>query len=181
MPGKHQYFALLLKVINYFAFYIIWVGCLYAALHQLSFLFFLIVCAYLVLHLTFVSERSLAELFLIASIMLIGTANDILLTELHVVQYTDALPIGVSWWMLGIWACFGSTYWHAFSWLESRLTLSVLLGALVVPFCYLWGIEAKTVTFLWDESSALVLIGILWAIVLPITFIISHAIKRHAV
>jgi hypothetical protein len=178
---NQKFFSYFLKVVNYLAFYFIWVGCLYAAVNQLSLVAMLVVCGYLVLHLAFVSVHPLAEGVLICSIVLFGTLNDIFLTQLNLLKYVDASWIGASWWMTGLWACFGSTYWHAFSWLDPRIALSACLGAVAVPFCYLWGESAKTVTFLVHESTALAVIGLIWAFLLPLTFIISRAIKRHAV
>lgn len=167
-----------LLVCNYLAFYLIWVGCLYAAGHQLSCVAASFVGVYLVLHLLFVSERPIAELFLILAVIFLGTLNDCILTLSGIVTYMDASWLGTSWWMTGIWGCFGSTYWHTFSWLESRKLLAALLGAIAVPLCYLWGAEANVLSFSVNQQLALLIVAVLWAFLLPLSFVMSLAIKN---
>ena len=181
MTVKYSLPKILLYVINYVAFYLIWVGCFYAALHGLSFVAACSVAFYLVIHLLFVSAYPWHELLLILSLILLGSINDMVVTLSGLLTYVDASSLGISWWMVGIWGCFGSTYWHAFSWLESRPFLSSILGALAVPFCYLWGVEAHVATFQVSPKVALVLIGILWAILLPVSFFMSKTIKSRTI
>lgn len=181
MTSNHPILKVLLYAINYLAFYLIWIGCFYAALHGLSFVAACVVALYLIIHLVFVSASPEREFWLIASIVLLGLANDMLVTLSGLVTYADASALGLSWWMVGIWGCFGSTYWHAFSWLEYRPRLAAFLGALAVPFCYLWGAGAQVVFFQVSPKIALSAIAILWAFLLPLSFRISKAIKNTVV
>jgi hypothetical protein len=178
MLPRREFLNLILMLANYLSFYLIWIGCLFAAVRGWSFFSACAVLLYLILHLYYVSVSPKAEGVLIAAIVGIGILNDIVLTSLGVISYVDAAPIGTSWWMIALWACFGSTYWHAFSWLDGRLLLAAILGAIAVPFCYLWGIKAGAVCLLMGETKAFCIVALMWFFLLPFSFVVSHCIKK---
>jgi hypothetical protein len=169
--------VILLRVMNYIAFYGLWVLCLLAAVAREPLWAVPAVVLYLTVHLLFFSTFPVKEGILIALMTVLGGINESVLASLGVVTYTGAYWKGIAWWTLCLWACFGSTYWHAFSWLEGRPMLSAVLGAIVAPICYLSVERAGGVVFSDGRVSALVAIGALWAVVLPCTFALSRRLR----
>lgn len=162
---------------NYFAFYALWFLILFSEQAKSPYIALPIVGMYLVTHIVCFSQSPARETFLICALTVIGALNETILSLSGLVQYLGAYVEGVSWWTLSLWATFATTYWHAFSWLESRTILSCILGALVAPPCYIWIQRIGAITFPEGVLPATVAIGALWACVLPVTFWISKSVR----
>jgi hypothetical protein len=169
--------AIFLKAVNYIAFYGLWCLCVMAGDDKRALWVIPIVLVYLVCHLLYISSSPKREAFLIIVLTLFGAVNESLLATFGVVSYAGAYWKGISWWTLSLWACFATTYWNAFSWLSSRLFLSSFFGAIAAPLCYVWIENAGELHFLIGRTEALLAIGALWAVVLPLSFVISRWIK----
>ena len=137
-----------------------------------------IVLGYLLLHLALVSRAWKKEAVLIAALTVFGALNETVLSLLGAVAYKGALWEGVAWWTLALWASFATTYWHAFSWLGSRRILSSLLGAFVVPACYAWFGVMGAIRYPNGLPLAMLTIGAVWALTLPVTFYISTLLQH---
>ena len=170
--------VLLLRVVNYLAFYALWCLCIIAGDDKRAQWAIPVVLVYLVLHLLFMSSSPKREAILIAVLTLVGAMNESLLAKSGFVSYADAYWLGVSWWTLSLWACFATTYWHAFSWLSSRFLLAGFLGALAAPLCYASIATVGGISFPKGNTEGLLTIGVLWACVLPLTFVISRWIQH---
>ena len=164
----------ILRLINYAAFYLIWGLCLYLKGRDGALVTILAMSIYFALHLAFVSNNPKKELLFIFCLTCFGVVNESMLALTGVLSYADALYAGASWLTIVLWFCFSSTYWHAFSWLEDRPALAVILGAIVAPACYSVLAKAGVVTFLLDSSITMFFIGLDWAIILPSTFVFSR-------
>jgi hypothetical protein len=55
------------------------------------------------------------------------------------------------------------------SWLKGRFVLAAVLGAITGPLSYFAGVELGAAQW-GDETQALVLLGIIWAIAMPLLF-----------
>jgi hypothetical protein len=55
------------------------------------------------------------------------------------------------------------------SWLKGRFVLAAVLGAIAGPLSYLAGVKLGAAQW-GDETQALVLLGIIWAIAMPLLF-----------
>ena len=170
--------GIFLKVINYLAFYALWCLCAFAGDDKQALWAVPIVLVYLVLHLLFISSSPKKEAVLIVVLTLLGALNESLLASIGFVSYSGAIWKGISWRTLSLWACFATTYWHAFSWLSSRLILASVLGAMVAPPCYAWIESVGGIQFPLGRAEALLTIGIQWAVVLPLSFAISRWIQH---
>jgi hypothetical protein len=167
-----------LQVLNYIAFYGLWFICAYAEKDRRPMVAIPIVGIYLFLHLFFISAEPLKEAGLVALLTLVGGVNESVLASFQAVSYEGACWRGVAWWTLALWAAFATTYWHAFSWLSSRPFLAGFLGAIVAPLCYAWLESVEVVRFPIGRGTALGIIGIQWAIILPVTFKLSRWIQN---
>ena len=166
-------------VINYLGFYIVWVVCVAAAHLSRPFLAVLVAAGFLLLHLAFVSDDRKKEALFIALLTAYGAVNETLLSFLGAVTYEGALWRGVAWWTLALWASFATTYWHAFSWLNSRPLLAAVLGATVAPICYAWVKSMGAIVYQNGEMRAMIAIALVWAWTLPCTFYMSQLLRRR--
>lgn len=169
--------SILLKLINYVAFYILWCLLLLTVSKNRAEWGIPVVLLYLVLHLTFVSTSSKREAVLILILTILGALNESFLAAVGVVEYAGTYWAGVSWWTLSLWTCFATTYWHAFSWLAPRPLLSFLLGAVVAPFCYVSIEQVGGISFPLGRVPGLITIGAVWGVLLPLTFAVSTRLR----
>jgi hypothetical protein len=171
----------ILRLVNYAAFYLIWGLCLYLKGGEGIFVTFLVTGIYVALHFAFVSNHPVREGIFALCMTIFGLANESMLSLTGVLSYAEVLYAGVSWLTIVLWFCFSLTYWHAFSWLESRLILASVLGAIAAPVCYSVLAEAGAVTFLLNKTTTLFFIGLDWAVILPSTFAFSRWFRREKV
>jgi hypothetical protein len=125
----------------------------------------------------FISKSPQREAVFIAVLTLLGAVNESMLAVLGVVVYSGAYWGGIAWWTLSLWACFATTYWHAFSWLAQRPFLAGFLGAIVAPMCYGSIESVGGISFPVGEVRGFLTIAAVWAIVLPVTFALSRRIQ----
>jgi hypothetical protein len=171
--------AYVIWLMNYLAFYALWVLCIVAARFDMPYIAIPIVVLYLILHLVFISQAWKKEALLIIVLTAVGAVNESVLSLLGAVTYVGALWGGVSWWGLALWASFATTYWHAFSWLSSRPILSAVLGAIVAPICYAWLGLMHVIEYPHGSARAMLTIRVVWSLMLPCTFLISKLIARN--
>ena len=170
--------VLLIRVVNYLAFYGLWFLCVLAQVKGYAEWAIPVVLVYLGLHLCWISASPKREAVLIIALTMVGAMNESFLASIGVVSYAGAYWEGISWWTLSLWACFATTYWHAFSWLTSRPLLSCLLEASVAPLCYAWVQRVGGMSFPLGTTKALLTISVVWAVVLPGSFMISRWIQH---
>ncbi len=171
--------TLFFRLVNYLSFYGLWLVCVFAGVAKKPLWAIPCVLCYLALHLFFIASFRKREAILILALTVVGALNESLLAMGGVVVYTGAYWEGISWWTLSLWACFATTYWHAFSWLESRPVLATLLGATAAPMCYAWIEQVGGMSFPKGYTEAFLVIGVLWAVVLPGSFAISHYVRNY--
>jgi hypothetical protein len=164
---------------NYIAFYLLWFICIWADIKGYGLFVTPLVALYLYVHLAWISPDPRRELCFISLLAAMGACSDTLFAVTHLVYYQHTFLPGISWWNLSLWVCFGTTYWHAFSWLEPRPLLAAVLGAIVAPICYVGIEEAGAIFFTAQREIVLSIISFFWAVFLPVTFHISKKIRAE--
>lgn len=154
----------------------IWFFALWGASQSHGLLVLVGVIFYLFFHLMVVSQKPHRELALIIGIAIIGNMIDFTLGAFDVVVYQNAIfqyipPL----WLTSLWACFGSTYWHSFRWLQGRYFMGSILAALAAPFLYMWAMAAGAVSINVDGSGWIKfgIISLVWALFFPFTLWLS--------
>ena len=136
----------------------------------------LAVAGLLVLWLWFSSERQ-NDLKLMASMFIIGTLIDSLLTVSGVFIFNEAqtniplLPIPV--WLSLLWAGFAGTVYHSLTVFEGRPLLAALGGAIFAPLSYIAGANFDAVELGFSVPITFVIIGMVWSIAFPFCFYLS--------
>ena len=158
------------KLINFVLFQLGWFACILGAAHgyvSLAVLFCLAVAAF---HLWQCSEPK-QEGMLLLKILALGICADTLLlhTGSLVFESKGLLPALSPIWMWSLWVILGCTLNESMSWLKGRFALAAVLGAIAGPLSYLAGVKLGAAQW-GDETQALVLLGIIWAIAMPLLF-----------
>ena len=109
------------------------------------------------------------ELRLLALAAGIGFVWESLLVSAGIVQYgANAALVGIApYWIVAMWVLFATTLNVGMRWLRKNLLIASVFGGLGGPMSFLAGEKAGAVTFA-DPSTALVVIGLGWAVLLPL-------------
>ena len=115
------------------------------------------------------SDAPRDELLLLALAAALGFAWESLLVYTGIVQYgaNAALAAIAPYWIVALWVLFATTLNVGMRWLRKNLLVASVFGALGGPLSFLAGEKAGAVSFS-DTSTALVVIGLGWAVMLPL-------------
>lgn len=116
------------------------------------------------------------EWLVIASIIMVGLVVDNGLTLLGVFSFESASVFAIPFWLLGLWALFASTLNHSLAWLQNRLWLAAILGAISGPSSYLAGSKLSSVVLAAPLSQTLLIIGVCWAILFPLMLVAMRTV-----
>jgi hypothetical protein len=121
----------------------------------------------LLAHWFFIS-KSFAEWRLIFLVAIAGTLIDSILFATNI--FTDGSERSFApLWLISLWLIFPTTLNHSFAWLHQRLGLAIVLGAIAGPLSYLAGVKLGAVNFGVEPMQAMLVIGVIWAIFLPVS------------
>ncbi|MBT8066928.1 MAG: DUF2878 domain-containing protein [Gammaproteobacteria bacterium] len=125
------------------------------------------------------SDRPQDELRLLALAAAIGFAWESSLVASGLVSYEAGmiLPGFAPYWIVAMWVLFATTINIGMRWLRKSTTIAVLTGAIGGPLSFLAGEKAGAVTFS-DPQTALLVIGIGWALFLPL--LVRYAVRNDA-
>jgi Protein of unknown function (DUF2878) len=158
------------KLINFVLFQLGWFACILGAAHgyvSWAVLFCLAVVAF---HL-WQSSEPMQEGVLLLKILVLGIAADTLLLQTGslIFESKGLLPALSPIWMWSLWVILGCTLNESMSWLKGRFVLAAVLGAITGPLSYLAGVKLGAAQW-GNEMQAIVLLGIIWAIAMPLLF-----------
>jgi hypothetical protein len=144
-----------------------WFACVLGAAHGLPWIGILVALVLIALHLLRVA-RPLAEVKLIATVVVIGGAWENTLVALGLLAY-PGMPIH-GWapaWLPALWGLFAAQANTTYQWLKKRRILAAPLGAIAGPLSFHAGAALGALYFLkpWPAVAAL---GIGWAVLLPL-------------
>lgn len=162
------------KVANVLMFNVSWFAIL---LTQSSFLAPVIVLLHLSAHF-YCMGKGRPELLLIAGVTVFGFAIDQILFAAGVFNL-EGQSAYAPLWLTCLWPVFASTLMHAFDWLQNRIILSTIFGAVGGAMSYIAGVRLTSIEFgslFWGP----VIIGALWAVAFPLFLKISAKISRSS-
>jgi hypothetical protein len=115
------------------------------------------------------SDEPQDEILLLSLAAVIGFAWESLLVYTGIVNYgaNGALAGVAPYWIVAMWVLFATTLNVGMSWLRKNLLVASLFGAIGGPMSFLAGEKVGAVSFS-DTSTALVVIGLGWAFLLPL-------------
>ena len=145
-----------------------WLAAVFAAAASLPILGTAIIGIAVAVHLLR-SDAPRDEFLLLALAAAAGFVWESLLVYAGIVQYgANAAFAGIApYWIVAMWVLFATTLNVGMRWLRKNLLVASLFGALGGPMSFLAGEKAGAVSFS-NASTALVIIGLGWAVLLPL-------------
>lgn len=80
-------------------------------------------------------------------------------------------------WLVVMWALFATTINQSMGWLKDKLIVAAILGAIFGPMAFIAGEKLGAVTFV-NESAAMALLALGWAILMPLVCLIAKSIEN---
>ncbi len=155
-------------VINLSLFKAGWLAAVFAAAASLPILGTAVIGIAVAVHL-WQSDEPRGEFLLLALAAAVGFVWESLLVYAGIVQYgpNTALAATAPYWIVAMWVLFATTLNVGMRWLRKNLLVASIFGGLGGPMSFLAGEKAGAVTFA-NTSIALVVIGLGWAVLLPL-------------
>jgi hypothetical protein len=171
---------LVLRIVNFAAFYAGWFACVVGAARGMTVTGPLVVAVFLALHLALSSSRA-RELRLLVAVGGFGFAIDSAQAFLGVFHFEGAPGVWMCPpWLVALWLMWGSTLNGSMSWLGGRPLLAAGLGAISGPASYLAAARIGALAFPDPFLSAIVL-ALVWAAVMPSLFVLRDGLMLRPV
>lgn len=154
-------------LINIVAFKIGWVASVLGAANGLPLLGPALMLPAIAIHLHNANDPS-RELMLIGLTGAIGATWDSVMVAAGWLSYPAGTIVSglAPYWILAMWMLFATTLNMAFRWLQSKLLLASVLGAVFGPASYYAGARLEAVVIN-DLTASMVALAVAWAILLP--------------
>lgn len=133
----------------------------------------LVVAAILALHLLWAPHWR-EEARLLIRVLLLGTLVDTLLRQAGILAFKEPAVL-IPLWLMLLWLLLATTLRHCLAWTARPWWRASLLGALAGPLAYYTGAQLAGVTFPRGLWSAMGVIGLLWAALLPLLHHLAQA------
>ena len=168
----------IIKIINGFFFYLIWIGCIAGVRLNLFYLGPAITIFFIAVHLMVV-EQVKREIELIFFCLLLGGIVEGLFIYFGVLTYkgyfllSSALP---PIWILCIWITLSLTINYSMAFLKGRFYLTILGGLIFGPWCYYVAMKSEVLYFHFPILQTILILGLSWGACLPIMYYINKKI-----
>lgn len=174
-PGSMNMF------VNIIAFKIGWISSVVGVANGMPLLGPIVILAAIAIHLVAVREPA-SELRLILMTAVIGAGVDSIMISAGWLSYpSGTLLVGFSpYWIVAMWMLFATTFNVSFRWLQSRMFLAVVLGAVSGPLSYYFGAKFGAVT-LNDVSTSMIALAIGWGALMPVLLILAKRLDGASV
>lgn len=160
-------------------FYLGWLVCLYQATGPYPYIGPAVVLAILVCHFI-VFKGDSADLILCLSLAAIGTLVDTLYALAGMFVFAggyESFPFLAPLWITSLWALYAISVNHSLQWLRWNIFLSAGMGAAGAISSYLVGIQLGAIEPLWGETLCYIVIGSVWAFVVPLSLKFGQWLK----
>jgi hypothetical protein len=154
-----------LVMFNLVGFNLVWFGLVYWGNSFIPFSLLLLSA-----HLYFIAKVR-SELLLIVSITIIGVFIDSLLQYFTVFIFTNSSHI--PFWLVVLWACFGTTICHSLRFLAGSKILQLLVGAIFAPLSYIAGYQFQVVDFGQSLITTYLLLSVIWGVLFVLFFVLQ--------
>jgi hypothetical protein len=166
-------------VINFVAFQVGWFSSVLGGAEGLPWLGPIAVLLIVAYHL-YRAEQAQKELLLVVFCGLLGAVFDSVLVSLNWVGYPSGTFVdGIApYWIIGMWMLFATTLNMSMRWLKNRYLIAAVLGLVAGPLSYVAGQKLGGIEFI-DRPSALVALGIGWAVIMPALMYLSNRLDGY--
>lgn len=113
------------------------------------------------------------EWYLLIAITLLGFCWDSALQAFGLISFSGG-GVFIPVWLACLWLLFATSILHSFAWLQHRLLLASILGAVAGPLSYFAGGKLGAAIFYEPSSLPLLVIAGGWAVILPLCLYFSR-------
>ena len=85
-----------------------------------------------------------------------------------VLRFQAVLPGGLPAWLAPVWLMLGLSLFESLSWLQKRIWLAALMGAICGPLAYLAGTRLGAAQLGLPSSQVAMLLAAAWSVLLPV-------------
>lgn len=168
-------------LVNIVRFKLVWLACVVGAGMGYTWLGPIAAAAAIVLHvLSTPGARSQVMIILASGVL--GIVAEGMLIASGLVSYATPGPLP-DWfppiWLIAMWLAFGTLMTVSFAFLERRLLLAGVMGALLGPLAYDGGAQLGGMTFSEPVWVGLGAVALMWAVSLPLLVVIAARIRGH--
>ena len=118
------------------------------------------------------------EYLLLAAVTCLGMAVDSFWAYSGVLAFPDSLTF-IPLWLVCIWVLFATSLCHSLQWLQQRLLLASVLGAVAGPSSYLGGAALAGVIIGEPRMLSIAVIALAWALVMPLILLLARAVADN--
>ena len=180
ISAKRKQFSVRQKIANFVLFQVGWFACIFggASGHVVASVLFSLALVAISVWQTPFKKNTLA---LFGKIGLYGLVGDTLLLQLGFLQFNSPVPFAFlsPIWMWTLWILFASTLNQSMAWLLGKPLMGALLGGILGPLSYIAGVELGAASW-GNKLQAIVLIGFIWAIGMPIFLYWAQQVPKTA-
>lgn len=165
------------RIISTILFYLGWILSLKEASEGNPF-YGLLVAVFIVAYHLYKSTHRKADGFLIFLVILLGPISDIVYAKVGLLHYnSQEIPWLPPFWIFFLWGLFAANV-HLFTWMKKHWFLSVTFGAIGAPVSYLSAIRLGGADLLLPFPYLFLIIGGLWAFLLPAVIWLSDKLRE---
>jgi len=171
-------------LISFVAFQACWFACVVGASRGLPWLGPVVVLCFATAHLwaTPAGQPRAGQAWLLGLAGLLGYAADSALVLSGVLSFPPHASLGwpSSAWMVAMWVAQAATLTGAMSWMAGRYVVGTVFGAVGGPFAYLAGARLGAAILGPNQTTALVVVSVEWAIAMPLLLWIARQASPSA-
>jgi hypothetical protein len=163
-------------LINIIAFKIGWISAVLGGASGMALIGTAIVFTAIGVHLFLVKEPS-RELALILIVGVVGLCSDSILVAAGWLTYANGTIVAgfAPYWIVAMWMLFATTLNVIFRWLQRRLRLAAVIGAISGPASYYAGSKLGAVEFT-EFVPAIVGLGVTWMFLFPAFLMLAKSL-----
>jgi hypothetical protein len=110
----------------------------------------------------------LLKFFMIVGLIGFLADSAMILTGAISFECCALLPQNYPLWMLSLWVSFATALFSSLAWIRTKLTLGSILGCIGGVSAYYGGYKLGPISLATDTQNALLIIGMIWAIAMPL-------------
>lgn len=169
----------LANIINFAFFQALWFSSVLGAAHGYTWAAPVCLAAFIIYHFKSHAKNKHADMLLVVLCVSFGLMLDTAGTISTWIEFThyEFKPVAPLW-LLCLWAGFALTVNHSMAWIQGRLLLSFIAGAVFGPLSYYAGWQAGAMQWLVPVYAA-IFISLGWALVMPLLSITATHLKNE--
>lgn len=167
------------KLANFVLFQMLWFGSVLGAAHGDAWIGPICLVVLVACHFKWLTQDAYADRLLMAACLFLGLVVDTAgsysgLVEFSVYDFKPITPV----WLLCLWIGFALTINHSMAWMQERLLLAAVAGAVFGPLSYYAGWQVGAMQWL-QPAVAAIFIALSWALLMPSLCLLARRVENR--